>query len=216
MEIARRAIATYSDAGDLVLDLTGRPNLPAFHEAIRQARTAVGVTSAPAQAERRAGGLVLHGDPRELPHLLAAQAAEFLRQQRRLPAGVTVHPAGCADLILTTGARTQRGRDCEALLAGCATVLRPGGYLGVATSSSHDAGRDPGAETVTRCTQLGLRYWQHVVCLLVPIENGALTTAPTARRTAEPAATRVVHRDLHVFRKPPAMAARSSEARCAA
>ena len=96
-------------------------------------------------------------------------------------------------------------------------MLRPGGYLAVATSSNHDAGRDPGAETVTRCAQLGLRYWQHVVCLLVPIENGALTTAPAARRTAEPAATRVVHRDLHVFRKPRSTdAGRSSQVRCAA
>lgn len=160
---------------------------------------------------------MLHGDPRQLPQLLAAQAADFLRQQRRLRAGVTLHPAGCADLILTTGARTQRGRDCDELLAGCATVLRPGGYLAVVTSSSHDAGRDPGAETVSRCAQLGLRYWQHVVCLLVPIENGALTTAPAARGTAEPAATRVVHRDLHVFRKPDtAGGQRSAQARCAA
>lgn len=96
-------------------------------------------------------------------------------------------------------------------------MLRPGGYLAVAISSTHDAGRDPGAETVTHCAQLGLRYWQHVVCLLVPIENDALTPAPAARRAAEPAPTRVVHRDVHVFRKPRSTdAGRPAQVRCAA
>ena len=100
------------------------------------------------------------------------------------------------------------------MLAGCATALRPGGYLTVTTESTPGAGRDPGAETVARCAQLGLRYWQHVVCLLVPIEHGALVHAP--RRSREAAAT-VVHRDLHVFRKPPAAAEqRSTQARGAA
>ena len=148
---------------------------------------------------------MLHGDPRELPQLLASQAGDFLRQRRRLPAGVAAHPAGCADLILTTATTT--------LLAGCATVLRPGGYLAVATSSTPGAGREPGAETVARCAKLGLRYWQHVVCLLVPIDNGALRPVHRPARTAD---ATVVHRDLHVFRKPPAVAACSSEAQCAA
>jgi hypothetical protein len=96
---------------------------------------------------------------------------------------------------------------------GCAAVLRPGGYLAVATSNSPGTGREPGAETVARCVQLGLLYWQHVVCLLVPIDNGALGTVHAPDCIAE---ATVVHRDLHVFRKPPAAAARSSEARCAA
>ena len=213
MEIARRAIATYSDADELVIDLTGQPDLPAFHEAIRQQRTAIGVTSAPSQAERRATATVLHGDPRELPQLLASQASDFLRQQRRLPAGVAAHPAGCADLILTTDATTHDRGDCNELLAACAAVLRPGGYLAVTTSSTQGTGREPGAETVARCAQLGLRYWQHVICLLVPIDNGALRPVHRPARTAD---ATVVHRDLHVFRKPPAMATGSSEARCAA
>jgi hypothetical protein len=156
---------------------------------------------------------VLHGDPRELPRLLAAQATQFLGQRRRLSAGVAAHPAGCADLILATDATVPARRGCDELLAGCTTVLRPGGYLAVATSSGPAKGRDPGAETVARCAQLGLRYWQHVVCLLVPIDNGALRPVPALGRTAE---ATVVHRDLHVFRKPPTMDARSSEARCAA
>ena len=92
-------------------------------------------------------------------------------------------------------------------------MLHPGGYLAVATSSTPGTGREPGAETVTRCTQLGLRYWQHVVCLLVPIANGALRPVHALDRTSD---TTVVHCDLHVLRKPPAMAARSSKARCAA
>ncbi len=92
-------------------------------------------------------------------------------------------------------------------------MLRSGGYLAVATSSTPGTGREPGGETVARCAQLGLRYWQHVVCLLVPIDNGALRHVQRPDRSAE---ATVVHRDLHVFHKPPAVAAPSSEARCAA
>jgi hypothetical protein len=96
----------------------------------------------------------------------------------------------------------------------CATVLRPGGYLAVATSNAPGTGREPGAETVARCAQLGLCYWQHIVCLLVPIDNGALRPVHAPDRTAE---ATVVHRDLHVFRKPPATDARpSTQARRAA
>lgn len=214
-EIARRAIATYSDAGDLVIDVTGRRDLPALHEAVRQARTTIAVTPARHRAESRAGALVLHGDPCQLPHLLAGQAANFLQQQRRVPPSVSAHPAGCADLILAAVTTVHRLRGLDELLAGCAIVLRPGGYLAIETTPS--SGRDPGTETVARCARLGLRYWQHVVCLLVPIEDGQLTTAEASRCTAQPPAPRVVHSDLHVFRKPPAAdARRSTQARCAA
>ena len=100
------------------------------------------------------------------------------------------------------------------MLAGCATALRPGGYLTVTTESTPGAGRDPGAETVARCAHLGLRYWQHVICLLVPIDNGALRPVHRPDRSAD---VTVVHRDLHVFRKPPAAAEqRSTQARGAA
>jgi hypothetical protein len=95
-------------------------------------------------------------------------------------------------------------------------VLRPGGYLAVTTSNAPGSGREPGAETVARCAQLGLCYWQHIVCLLVPIDNGQLAPVHTPRRSARAAAT-VVHRDLHVFRKPPVTDARpSTQARRAA
>lgn len=93
-------------------------------------------------------------------------------------------------------------------------MLHPGGYLAVATSSTPGTGRESGSETVTRCTQLGLRYWQHVVCLLVPIDNGVLRPVHALDRISD---ATVVHCDLHVFRKPPAPAeVHSSEARCAA
>jgi hypothetical protein len=95
-------------------------------------------------------------------------------------------------------------------------VLRPGGYLAVTTSNAPGSGRERGAETVARCAQLGLCYWQHIVCLLVPIDNSALAPVHTPRRSARAAAT-VVHRDLHVFRKPPVTDARpSTQARRAA
>jgi SAM-dependent methyltransferase len=157
---------------------------------------------------RRTDALALHSDPRELPQLLAAQAADLLRRRLRLPAGVAAHPAGCADLILTTDATTNDRGDRNQLLSACATVLRPGGYLAATTSNAPGTGREPGAETVARCAQLGLCYWQHIVCLLVPIDNGQL--APVHAPHGARAVATVVHRDVHVFRKPPATDARPS------
>ena len=224
-EIARCAVSTYSDAGDLVIDLTGRPDLPALHEAVRQGRNAVGVVASASvksgqqDGEPRADALVVHGDAHRLLQLLAEQAGELLRKQRRLPRGVAVHPAACADLILTTRATAaphgSRGRD---ELSAWAAVLRPGGFLVTATGGRPNAIRDLGSETVTCCAEAGLCYWQHIVALLVPIANGELRVRRESRCSDQRDVTRVVHQDVHVFRKPIAAEHRpaAGESRCAA
>jgi hypothetical protein len=85
-------------------------------------------------------------------------------------------------------------------------VLRPGGYLVAVTNSDelHESGRDLGSATVTLCEEHGLRYWQHIVCLLAPIDGDRLEPPRLSRqrRDVESRAPRVVHQSVHVFRKP--------------
>ncbi|MDE3130969.1 MAG: hypothetical protein KGL16_07430, partial [Acidobacteriota bacterium] len=157
--------------------------------------------------------VLLRGDPPELPRLLAEQAGRFLRRHRHTGDEVDtdVHPAGSADLVLASlpailllGRRQEhtlrwhsRFSACD-VLAAAATVLRPGGYLVAATSAAEMEGsaRDLGVETVSLCAELGLAYWQHIVCLLVPIQDGKLKPRRrrrSRRRQAWPAPPRVVH-----------------------
>jgi hypothetical protein len=142
--------------------------------------------------------VLLHGDPPELPRLLAAQADNLLRHQRQLPPNVAVHPGGSADLILTF-----LPADAADRLSPAAVVLRPGGYFVAITTADEldSAARDTASETVSHCEELGLHYWQHIVALLVPIEGGELKATHT-RQHANDATPRIVHQNVHVFRKP--------------
>jgi hypothetical protein len=164
--------------------------------------------------------VLLRGDPAELPRLLASQADRLLRRRHHLHDAVGVHPAGSADLILVflpaallLGHRQEHSRrwrtrfDAVDLLTAAAIVLRPGGYLVAVTGGElHGSGRDPGSETVLLCEEFGLRYWQHIVCLLVPIDGGKLNPPDRSRqrRSVEPTGSRLVHQNVHVFRKPTA------------
>ena len=137
-----------------------------------------------------------------------------------------MHPAGSVDLVLVSlparlllGRPQQRTRQrheqfsATDVLTVSAIVLRPGGYLVAVTNGDgrKDATRDPGSETVALCGEIGLAYWQHIVALLVPIEDGQLQS-PSRRppRDATPGHPLVVHQDVHVFRKPIA----AQERRC--
>jgi hypothetical protein len=176
--------------------------------------------------------MLLRGDPPELPRLLAEQADGLLRRHRQLDHGVGVHPAGSVDLILVflptallLGHRQEHTRrwrtrfDVVDLLTAAAIVLRPGGYLVAVTSSDEldgsGSGRDLGSETVSLCEELGLRYWQHIVALLVPIDGGKLKPPRRSRwhRGVERTAPRIVHRNVHVFRKPTPDEARADNQR---
>jgi hypothetical protein len=206
--------------------------VPVVLEAIQQQRYAAAVIGHDADDFRdyqritatRIGGaagqaVLLRGDPSELPRLLAEQADRFLRRHRHLDHGISVHPGGSVDLILVflpaallPGHRREHTRrwqtrfDVVDLFTAAAVVLRPGGYLVAVTNGDelHGSGRDLGSETVSLCEELGLRYWQHIVALLVPIDGGQLKPRRRRRRRRglEPTRPRIVHQNVHVFRKP--------------
>lgn len=164
--------------------------------------------------------VLLRGDPPALPRLLAAQAEDFLRRRRHADRGLGVHPGGSADLIVVSlpavlllGRREDHSRRWHApfsafdVLTAAAIVLRPGGYLVTVSRGGGLEGtaRDLGTETVSLCAELGLAYWQHIIALLVPIGAGQLKPHRRRRRHhAQPGLPRIVHQDVHVFRKPAA------------
>jgi DNA modification methylase len=111
-ELARRAIAHYSEPGDLVLDpMCGIGTT--LVEAIHLGRHALGVELEQRWASLAAANLahardqraparaaVLAGDATHLPRLLATDGRAFLSRLDR--AGVSRHPCGRVDLILTS------------------------------------------------------------------------------------------------------------------
>jgi hypothetical protein len=160
-EIVRRAIALYSEPGDLVLDpLCDDPHATTLLEAIRLGRNALGITgfdpecnanAALALTEAQRAGAsgdakLLVGEPHELLHLLARHAGELLnrRANNNGQPRVARHPCGAVDLVLLAAAaepptprrrtpwrRWSRSTTSE-LLANSAALLRPGGFLVVA------------------------------------------------------------------------------------
>jgi hypothetical protein len=204
-------------------------------EAIRQQRNAAAVIGHDLEYWLRLGqridaartpgtlaeAVLLRGDPPELPRLLAQQE-RFLRRHRLADPDVGVHPAGSADLILVflpavllLGRRQAHSRQWHTrfsvldLLTAAAIALRPGGYLVAVSGGAELEGgaHDLGSDTVALCSELGLAYWQHIVALLVPIDDGELKPPRRGRRRGhgvQPALPRVVHQDVHVFRKPAA------------
>jgi len=173
--------------------------------------------------------VLLCGDPPALPQLLAEQAHGFLHRHRHLHPGVGVHPGGSADLIILSlpallllGRREDHSRRWHVrfsafdVLTASAIVLRPGGYLVTVTGSSNGelegTARDLGTETVSLCAELGLAYWQHIVALLVPIDDSQLKPRRRQRRAERAGLPRIVHQDVHVFRKPTATQTRLNNA----
>ena len=201
-------------------------------EAIRQRRHAAAVIGHdPSDAHEleqritdarhnRASGdaVLLRGDPSELPHLLAQQGQGLLRRQLRAAGEVAVHPAGSAGLIVVSlpaalllGRRQRASKrwrqplSAHDVLNASAVVLRPGGFLAAVTGGpqKRPLTRDLGGETVSLCAELGLAYWQHIVALLIPIDDSELKPHQHRnRRPAEAAPAQVVHADVHIFRKP--------------
>ena len=227
------------------------PALPVLVEAIRQRRHAAAVIghdpSDAHELEQRitdarnegasSDAVLLRDDPSELPHLLAQQGQGLLRRRLRAAGDVAVHPAGSANLIVVSlpaalllGRRQRASRrwrqpfSARDVLNASAVVLRPGGFLAAVTGGPPRQAikRDLGGETVSLCAELGLAYWQHIVALLVPVDDGGLKPVQRRRRHAEAAPPHVVHADVHIFRKPAGTseAARQRnadpEARCAA
>lgn len=162
----------------------------------------------------RAGGnaQLLVGEPGELARLLARKAGPLLNR-RANGAGlreIARHPCGAVDLVLLGATllppeqRLPRRRHSwtpaasgDQLLAACTALLRPGGFLLLAapTTDPDAEGTDLVSELVRIGQSHGLQYWQHVIVLHAPIENGQLHPAETAAGDR-------CHGDLLAFRKP--------------
>jgi SAM-dependent methyltransferase len=203
--LARQAISTYTDPGDLVVDLTCGTGTTLV-EAIQLGRNAIAVARDHAHARRATASLnqaraneaaekaaILAGDPRELPRLLTRHR-RLLTKRDATPSesNVVALGAGRVDLIIVSSAK--RDGAAAAVYAACAAALKPGGFLAVVTAAIRP--RDPrgnlAGETVALCEQAGLLYWQHVIALRAPIRDGTL--APHQVQT-------VCHDDVLVFRK---------------
>jgi SAM-dependent methyltransferase len=205
-QLARQAISTYSDPGDLVVDLTCSIGTTLV-EAIQLGRNAVAVARDHADARRATASLnraraneaaekaaILAGDPRELPRLLT-QHRQLLTKQDATPSesNVVELGAGHVDLIIMSSAKCDGGP--AAVYAACAAALKPGGFLAVVTAAvrASDPRGNLAGETVALCEHAGLLYWQHVIALHAPIRDGTLTRHRLQL---------VCHDDVLVFRKP--------------
>lgn len=224
-EISRRAITHYSEPGGLVLDpLCDDPGT--LIEAIRLGRDALGLTSLDPERNadqlfalheaQRAGApgnaQLLVGEPCELARLLARKAGPLLNRRANSASlrEIARHPCGAVDLVLlgATLLPPEQRRQFHwwtptpagaQLLSACTALLRPGGFLLFAapTADPDAAGTDRVSELVQIGQSHGLQYWQHVIALYAPIENGQLHPNGTATGTR-------CHGDLLAFRKPEA------------
>jgi hypothetical protein len=157
---------------------------------------------------------LLVGEPCELARLLARKAGPLLNRRANGASlrEIARHPCGAVDLVLLgatllpAGQRQPRRRHWwtptasgDQLLAACTALLRPGGFLLFAapTADRDAAGTDPVSELVQIGQAHGLQYWQHVIVLCAPIENGQLHPTETTTGTR-------CHGDLLAFRKPEA------------
>ena len=158
---------------------------------------------------------LLVGEPCDLARLLARKAGPLLN---RRAGGARLrefarHPCGAVDLVLLGATlvppeqREPRRRHWWApaesgdqLLSACTALLKPGGFLVLAATDmpADAAGSDQVSELVRVGQSHGLQYWQHVIVLHAPIEDGQLQPAGTAAGDR-------CHGDLLAFRKPGAV-----------
>ncbi len=202
--LARRAIETYSDPGDLVVDPCCASGT-ALIEAAQLDRDALGVEADHSCADlaatnienARSGGApgrarVLVGDGRDLPRVLARREARELVA----PPGEQIArlPFATAALVLT-GLPSGRPAALARYATSAAAVVKPGGFV-VLVIDRRRAGTALAGELVQLHQQLGLLYWQHVVGLAAEIHGDQL------RCRARGAAATTCHEDVLVFRRP--------------
>ncbi len=249
--IAARAIATYSAPGDLVVDpMAGIGST--LVEAVHLGRDAIGVEYEPPWAElaranlRHAAsqgatghGEVVCGDARRLPAVVDPAAVGLVALVVTSPPyGASLHgrvtarpgqgiakshnrystdPANLAHVGLA-GLLEAMG----AILAGCARVLRPGGYLAMTARPYWSAGclvDLPGA-LVRVGEAAGLVLYERNVALLAGLRDDhlvprtsffALEQVRKARARGVPRQV-IAHEDLLVFRAPPISAGSATDA----
>lgn len=203
-ELAARAIAAYTDPGDLVLD----PHCgvgTVLVEAIQQGRRAIGLEPDRQQAALAAANIsharqqgapgraaVLEASPDQLPQQLT-RAGAILNRPGRSRERVRRHPGGSAQLILTAATTIPTAE----LLTTWAGVLAPGGFLLLVHGQTPGRSRQRLGATVTAAEQAGLQYWQHVLAL----------------RTSRTAPEALLHTDVLAFRKPRQNAATARDQR---
>ncbi len=240
--IAQRAVATYSAPGDLVVDpMAGIGST--LVEAVHLGRDAIGVEYEPAWAElaranlahaRAEGatgeGEVVCGDARHLPAVLDPAAVGLVglvltsppygaslhgRVTARPGAGIakshnrySTDPANLAHVGLG-GLLDAMGT----ILAGCARVLRPGGYVAMTVRPYWSGGRlvDLPGLLVGVGESAGLVLYERNVALLAGLRGEglvprtsffALEQVRKARARGVPRQV-IAHEDLLVFRSPP-------------
>ena len=240
--IAQRAIATYTGPGDLVVDpMAGIGST--LVEAVHLGRDAIGVEYEPnwadlaranlahARAQGATGhGEVVCGDARHLPSLVDPAARGLVALVLTSPPyGPSLHgrvtarpgegiakahnrystdPANLAHVGLDGLLEAMR-----TILAGCASLLRPGGYVAMTVRPWWSAGQLvdlPGA-LVRVGEDAGLVLYERNVALLAGLRDDrlvprtsffALEQVRKARAAGVPRFV-IAHEDLLVFRAPP-------------
>ena len=226
-EISRRAITHYSEPGGLVLDplcddpgtlmeaiRLGRDALGLANLDPERNADQVFALHDAQRAGASGNAQMLVGEPCELARLLARKAGPLLNRRANGASlrEIARHPCGAVDLVLLSATllpaeqRQPRRRHWwtptasgDQLLSACTALLRPGGFLLFAapTADPDAAGNDLVSELVQVGQSHGLQYWQHVIVLCAPIENGQLHPTGTTTGTR-------CHGDLLAFRKPEA------------
>lgn len=205
--LARRAIGTYTEPGDLVVDPCCASGT-ALVEAVHLDRDAFGVEADATRAALAAANVenarsdgapgrarVLSGDGRDLPRVLARRAAREL-----LPAAnaqVAPLPYASAALVLTA-VPSARPAALAQYATSAAAVVKPGGFV-VLMIDRRRAGTALAGELVQLHQSLGLLYWQHVIGLLAQIDGDQLRYRRTRARGT---ALTTCHEDVLVFRRP--------------
>jgi hypothetical protein len=109
-----------------------------------------------------------------------------------------------------------RGRAYLAAMAevyeACAAVLKPGGFLILATKDMRSGGtlHNLSGDTITLCENLGLNYWQRIIGMLATVRDSEIVMRPSFWQTLHARRMRargerahvVAHEDVLVFRKP--------------
>jgi len=205
--VARRAIDTYSEPGDLVVDPSCASGT-ALVEAVRLDRDALGVEADRTCADVAARNIekarsdgapgrarVLVGDGRDLTQALARrEASELLPTSSERVARL---PYATAALVLTA-VPSARPAALAQYAASAVAVVKPGGFV-VLVIDRRRAGSALAGELVQLLQRLGLLYWQHVVGLVAEIRGDQLRCRG---RRARAAATTTCHEDVLVFRRP--------------
>jgi hypothetical protein len=177
-ELARQAISHYTAPGDLVI-APGRRRGELLEQAARLGRRALPLEVTAANARTATG----------------TQVAETV---------VALRADQGAQLVLAL-IRISR---CERRLAALLPLLRPGGFLLLASAHAADAHRSDGLGSIVRAAQrCGLQYWQHVVALTPGAGDGhepAAQSQPVDTQAPGQNGARAVrcHHDLLVFRRP--------------